>query len=145
MLSDSSHFRFFRSGSVRNIQTIACGSLSPLAHSLEGGRGWCETSKRQTVYAVDGRDCSQILVLGHCVYGLGIQIVVNLFSHRSCCLVLGWIGLCKPCEVIYYQQNVPTSPLAFLQMEKVHGDHLKRGSCRKALHWCFGRDPRLFC
>lgn len=34
---------------------------------------------------------------------LWYKIIVNLFSHRSCCLVLGWIGLCKPCEVIYYQ------------------------------------------
>ena len=71
------------------------------------------------------------------------KIIVNLFSHRSCCLVSGWVCLCKPCEVTYYQQNVLRSALAFLQMEKVYGHHLKRGSCRDALHWCFGRDLRL--
>ena len=71
------------------------------------------------------------------------KIIGNLFSHRSCCLVSGWVGLCKPCEVIYYQQNVLKSPLAFLQVEKVYGHHLKRGSGRDAFHWCFGRDPRL--
>ena len=65
------------------------------------------------------------------------KIIENLFRHRSCCLVSGWVGLCKPCEVIYYQQNVLKSPLAFLQVEKVYRHHLKRGSGRDALHWCF--------
>ena len=71
------------------------------------------------------------------------KIIVNLFSHRSCCLVSGWVRLCKPCEVINYQQNVFKSPSVFLQMEKVYGPHLKRGNCRDALHWYFGRDVRL--
>ena len=34
-------------------------------------------------------------------------------------------------------ENVLKSPLVFLQ------NHLKRGSCRDALYWCFRRDPRL--
>ena len=31
-------------------------------------------------------------------------------------LITGYIGLCKSCEVIYYQQNVLKSLLTFLQM-----------------------------
>ena len=64
------------------------------------------------------------------------KVIVNLFSHSSCCLVSSWVGLSKSCEVIYYQQNILKSPLAFLQMEKVYRHHLKRGSRRNALHWC---------
>ena len=40
-------------------------------------------------------------------------------------LIKGWVGLCKSCEVIYYQQNVLKSLLTFLQMEEVYGHHLK--------------------
>ena len=61
------------------------------------------------------------------------KIIVNLFSHHSCYPVSGWVSLYKPCELIYYEQNVLKSPLAFLQMENVHGHHLKRGSYREAL------------
>ena len=70
------------------------------------------------------------------------KIIVNLFSHCSCYLFLGWVGLCKPSEV-NYQQNVLKSLLAFLQREEVYGHHHKRGSCRDSLHWCFRRALRL--
>ena len=73
---------------------------------------------------------------------LWYKIIVNLFNHRSCCLVSGWVGLWKPCEV-NYQQNVLKSLFAFLQMEEVYRHHHKRVSCRDALHWCFRRDLRF--
>ena len=46
------------------------------------------------------------------------KIIVNLFSHRSCCPVSGWVSLCKPCELIYYEQNVLKSRWLFSKWRK---------------------------
>lgn len=84
------------------------------------------------------------LVTVHRSWKSKLKIIENLFSHRStsCYLVLRWVGQCKPCEVTYYEQNILKSSWGFLQMGKVYGHHLKRGSCHGALHWCFKRDLR---
>lgn len=121
-------FHFFRSGSVRNID-----NSSQLAHSLEGGRGWCETWKHQTVSAVDGIDCSQILLLD----GLAIQIVVqNHCNSFQLPFLLSCFGLGRPVQTMWSDlQSVKCAqiPVSF----SPNGESLWTPS-QNALHWCFG-------
>ena len=125
--SDSSHFRFFRSGSVRSID----GSSSQFVHSLECGRGWCITWKRPTVFAGDGRDCTQILALDHIPAGNPNRGVKSECKSFQPPFVLSCFGLDRPVQTL-------CSDLLLTKCTQIP-DHLKTASRRNALHWCSRR------